>query len=72
MQCSKGSLFNHLVDQLLQMQGHVEAERFRGLEVDHLLELGGRLNRQLAWLRAPEDAIDVDAARRYSSGILGP
>jgi hypothetical protein len=38
-------LFNYVVGQLLQMQGHSEAERFRGLEVDHQLELGGRLNR---------------------------
>src|SRR5215471_8035232 len=54
-----GGLFNHLVGQLLQRQGHIEAECLRGLEVDHQLELGGRLNRQLAWFRALEDAIDI-------------
>jgi hypothetical protein len=54
-----GGLFNYVVGQLLQMQRHIEAKRFRGLEVDYLLELGGCLNRQLAWFCALEDAIDI-------------
>ena len=68
MQCSKSSLFNHLVGQLLQMQGHIKAERLRGLEVDHQLELGGRLNRQLAWFLALEDSIDI---RRRTPVLIG-
>ena len=34
MQCSKSSLFNHVVGQLSQIQGHIEVERLRGLAVD--------------------------------------
>ena len=45
--------------------GTVEAERLRGLEVDHQLELGRRLHRQVARLLALEDAVDIaEAARR--------
>ena len=32
---------------------------FRGLEIDHQLVLGRRLHRQVGWLLALEDAIDV-------------
>jgi hypothetical protein len=47
MHCSKkASLFDHFVRKLLQMQGHIEAERLRGLDVNHQLEFGGSLNRQ--------------------------
>jgi hypothetical protein len=41
------SLFDHLVGTLLKLQGHVEAERLRGLEVDYHLELGWLLDRQV-------------------------
>ena len=46
------------------MCGTVEAERLRGLEVDHQLVLGRLLHRQIGRLLALEDAIDIDAARR--------
>ena len=39
--------------------GTVEAERLGGLEVDHQLVLGRRLHRQVGWLLALEDAIDI-------------
>ena len=39
--------------------GTVEAERLRGLEIDHQLVLGRRLHRQVGGLLALEDAIDV-------------
>jgi len=42
----------------LQMQWHVEAERLRGLEVDHQLELGRLLNRQIG---GPSAAQKLDA-----------
>jgi len=61
-------LFNHLVGQLLQIQGHIEAERLRGLEVYHLLEFGGRLNRQLTWFLALEHAVDI---RRRTPVLVG-
>ena len=54
-----GSLFDHLVGALLEMQRHVEAERLGGLEVDHQLELDRGLDGKLARLRALEDAIDI-------------
>ena len=38
---------------------HGEAERLRGLEIDHQLEFGRRLHRQVGRLLALEDAIDV-------------
>ena len=63
-----GRLFNHLVGQLLQIQGHIEAERLRGLEVYHLLEFGGRLNRQLTWFLALEHAVDI---RRRTPVLVG-
>src|SRR5262249_53534979 len=37
----------------------VETKRLRGLEIDDQLEFGGLLDRQIARLFAPEDAIDV-------------
>src|SRR5437870_7409968 len=36
-----------------------EAERLRGLEVDHQLELGGLLHRKIAWLGASKDLVHV-------------
>ena len=39
--------------------GTVEAERLGGLEVDHQLVFGRRLHRQIGWLLALEDAVDV-------------
>jgi len=38
-------LFDHLVGTRLQRQWHGEAERLRGLEVDHQLVLGRLLDR---------------------------
>jgi hypothetical protein len=60
MQCSKfGALLDHLVGELLEMQWHLKAKRFGGLEVDHHFELGRQLHRQLRRLGALENAIDV-------------
>ena len=44
------------------------AECLRGLEVNHQLEFGGCLNRQLAWFCALEDAIDI---RRRTPLLIG-
>ena len=38
---------------------HVQAERLGGLEIDDRLVLDRRLHRQVGWLLALEDAIDV-------------
>src|SRR3977135_1328823 len=37
----------------------LESERLRGLEIDHRLELGRRLHRQLTRLLTLEDAVDI-------------
>src|SRR5512132_1572450 len=51
--------FDHLVGAGEHGRGDVEAERLGGLEVDHQLELGRVLYRQIAGLLALEDTIDV-------------
>ena len=53
------SLFDHLVGAGNKRQRHGEAERLRGLEVDHQLVLGWCLHRQVGRFLAFEDAIDV-------------
>jgi hypothetical protein len=42
------SLFDHVVGQCQQLVGDFEAERPRGLEIDHQLEFGGLDDRQVS------------------------
>src|SRR5262249_59108055 len=51
--------FDHLVGTREQAIRHREAERLRHLEIYDQLVLGRRLHRQVGWLLALEDAIDV-------------
>src|SRR5262249_27931748 len=55
----RGSSFDHLVGTGEQRRWHFEAERSRRFEVDDQLVLRWRLHRQIGWLLAFQDAIDV-------------
>jgi len=57
--CDIARLLNHLVGTRLQRQWHGEAERLRGLEVDHQLELGWLLHWKISGLGTPKDFVDV-------------
>src|SRR6516165_5107985 len=56
----KKLLFDHLVGAGEQRWGNGEAERFGCVQIDDQFELGGRLHRKLARLRALENTVDVD------------
>ena len=57
-------LFDHLVGLRKQRRRDRYTECLSGLEIDHQLVLGRRLYRQVCWLLAFENAIDVTAACR--------
>jgi hypothetical protein len=50
-------LFDDLVGTLLKLQGNVETQRLRSLEVDHQLEFGRLLNGQFRRLGSFEDLV---------------
>src|SRR5437870_3333660 len=52
-------LLDHLVGARKQRRRNFDANRPRGLEIDHQLILGRRLHRQVGRLLALEDAIDI-------------
>src|SRR5262249_10152670 len=60
--------FDHLVGAGKQRGRHGDAERFRGLEVDHQLELSRPLHGQVGWLFALENAASVDPGKVIRSG----
>ena len=47
---------SYSVGALLDLQGHLEAQRFGGLEIDHQLEFGRPLDGQFSRLVAFEDS----------------
>jgi hypothetical protein len=52
-------LFDYLVGAREQCGRHLDAERLRGLAVDDQLVFGRGLYRQVGWLFAIEDAVNV-------------
>src|SRR5262245_7121360 len=58
---TRDASLDHLVRGGLQRQRNDQAERLRSLEVDHQLEFGGLLDRQVGWCRALENPGDVGA-----------
>ena len=54
-------LFDHLVGAGEQRWGHFEAERLGSLQIDHQLEIGRLLDRQVGRLGALEDPSGIDA-----------
>ena len=52
-------LFDQFVGTGLKRWRHCEAKGLRGLEINDELELGRYLDRQLARVRATENAIDI-------------
>ena len=53
------SSFDHRIGEQQHGLRDAQPECFRGLEVDHEFEFGRPLNRQIARVRALQDAIDV-------------
>src|SRR3974377_1279059 len=52
-------LFNNLISAGKERRRHSEAKCLSRLEVDHQLEFGRALHRQVGWLLTLENAIDV-------------
>ena len=78
--CSRKRLFDHLVGARENRDRHVEAERLRGPKIDHQLELGGVLDRQIGSLfafentinirdRAPIEVVVIDTVRGQSAAL---
>src|SRR5262245_63459307 len=58
--CGKVPLFDHLAGAGEQLGWNIDLEGFRGLPVDHQLELGCTIDWQISWLGAFEDPADLD------------
>ena len=64
--------FDHLVGAGEYRRRHDEAERLRGLEIDHQLVLGRRLHRKVGGLLALQDTINVASGAPIGLAALAP
>ena len=64
--------FDHLVGAGEQAIRHVEAERLGGFQIDDQFILGWRLHRQISWLFALEDTIDIAGRASILIHRIGP
>src|SRR6516164_8459126 len=66
---ANSSLFDHLVGASTYRLRNGEAQCFGSLEIDYKLILCGRLYGKIGWLRALENAIDIDG--RDAEAVVG-
>src|SRR6185369_737261 len=67
---SRHRLFDHLVGASEERRRHREAKCLGRFEIDHQLVLGWLLHRQVGWLLALEDTIDIRGAAPPQVGIV--
>src|SRR6516164_830931 len=65
---ASGYSLNYLLGALLKLQGHVEAERLGGLEIDYQIELDWGLDWKVGRFLSFEDAVDIG---RRAPKIIG-
>ena len=53
------ALFDHLIGSRKQRRGGLETERLGRNQVNYEIEFGRLLDRDVAWLRPPQDFVDI-------------
>ena len=59
VRCSKNPLLDHLVGERLDRVGHLDAERLGGRKIDHEIEPGRLLDREVGRLRPAQNLVDI-------------
>src|SRR5215813_10844395 len=63
---------DHLVGELLEVQGHFETERSGSFEVNSEYEFCREFDRQVAWLRALQDLVDIGSSAAIILARIDP